>query len=118
MNSPAFLAEQLKLPVLLIHGGADDITPLAQGTAMRAALQQAGNPPEYLQVSSEGHAFFLPANELKVLEMLEMLLARPLGALVQLSLSFHPGKEKGHPKVACWHHADALAHPREARQKL
>lgn len=83
LNSPAFLADQIKLPVLLIHGSADDITPLAQGTTMRAALQQAGNPPEYLQVRSEGHGFYLPANKLKVLKTLEVFLARHLGTPVQ-----------------------------------
>jgi dipeptidyl aminopeptidase/acylaminoacyl peptidase len=46
--------------VLLIHGSADEITPVAQGKAMRDALTEAGNTPEYFQVSSEGHGFFLP----------------------------------------------------------
>lgn len=80
LNSPAFLADQIKLPVLLIHGTADDITPLAQGAAMREALRKAGNPPEYLQVRSEGHGFFLTGNKLKVLKTLEEFLARHLGA--------------------------------------
>jgi acetyl esterase/lipase len=78
-DSPVLQAGQIKLPVLLIHGSADDITPLAQGKAMRAALSDAGNPPEYLQVSSEGHGFFLPANKLKVLKLLENFLARHIG---------------------------------------
>lgn len=79
LNSPASLAERIKLPVLLIHGTADDITPVAQGRAMRAALIDAGNPPEYLQVRNEGHGFFLPANKLKVLNTLEAFLAKQLG---------------------------------------
>lgn len=83
LNSPAFLADKIKLPVLLIHGSADDVTPVAQGKAMRAALEAAGNPPEYLQVSSEGHGFFLPANKLKVLKALEAFLARHIGAPAQ-----------------------------------
>jgi dipeptidyl aminopeptidase/acylaminoacyl peptidase len=78
-DSPVQHAGQIKLPVLLIHGSADDITPLAQGKAMRAALSDAGNPPEYLQVSSEGHGFFLPANKLKVLKLLETFFARHIG---------------------------------------
>ena len=78
-NSPAFLADRIRLPVLLIHGTADDITPVAQGQAMKAALHDAGNPPEYLQVSSEGHGFYLPANRLRVLKSLEAFLARHMG---------------------------------------
>lgn len=76
--SPALLAEQIKLPVLLIHGTVDDVTPIAQGRAMRAALREAGNAPEYLQVGAEGHGFYLPANKLKVLQALETFLARHL----------------------------------------
>lgn len=79
-QSPVALAAQVKVPVLLIHGGADDITPVAQGKAMRAALADAGNPPEYLQVSAEGHGFYLPANKLKVYRKLEEFLARFLAA--------------------------------------
>lgn len=79
-QSPVALAEQIKVPVLLIHGSADDITPVAQGKAMRAALVEVGNPPEYLQVSAEGHGFYLPANKLKVFRKLEEFLAKYLAA--------------------------------------
>lgn len=78
-NSPAFLADKIKLPVLLIHGSADDVTPVAQGKAMRKALSDAGNKPEYMQVSSEGHGFYLPGNRLNVLKSLEDFLARHIG---------------------------------------
>lgn len=79
LNSPSSLADRIKVPVLLIHGTADDITPVAQGRAMRAALIEAGNPPEYLQVRNEGHGFFLPANKVKVLNTLEAFLAKQMG---------------------------------------
>ena len=80
LNSPVNLAGNIKLPVLLIHGTSDEITPVAQGRAMRAALTAAGNPPEYLQVRNEGHGFFLPENKLKVLLKLEEFLKRNLEA--------------------------------------
>jgi dipeptidyl aminopeptidase/acylaminoacyl peptidase len=79
-DSPVLLADRIKVPVLLIHGTADDITPVAQGRAMRDALEQAGNPAEFWQVRSEGHGFFLPENKLRVLRLLETFLARHIGA--------------------------------------
>ena len=82
-NSPAFLAQKISLPVLLIHGSADDITPVAQGKAMRMALSDAGNPPQYMQVSSEGHGFYLPENRLRVLKTLEEFLARHIGPAIK-----------------------------------
>lgn len=75
-ESPVALAGQIKVPVLLIHGSADDITPVAQGKAMRDALSAVGNPAEYVQVSAEGHGFYLAANKLKVYQKLEEFLAR------------------------------------------
>ena len=89
-NSPVFLADKIKLPVLLIHGSADDITPVAHGKAMRKALSDADNKPEYMQVSSEGHGFYLPANRLKVLKSLESFLARHIGP-VSTAISKPPG---------------------------
>ncbi len=79
-QSPVALAGQIKVPVLLIHGSADDVTPVAQGKAMRAALDAAGNPPEYMQVSGEGHGFYLSANRQKVYARLEQFFAKFLAA--------------------------------------
>lgn len=79
LDSPVLQADKIKVPVLLIHGSVDDVTPVAQGKAMRAALREAGNAPEYMQVGSEGHGFFLPANKLKVLKALEKFLAQHIG---------------------------------------
>ena len=77
-QSPVALAGQVKVPVLLIHGSADDIAPVAQGKAMRSALEAAGNAPEYMQVSAEGHGFYLAKNRLKVYGKLEEFLAKYL----------------------------------------
>jgi dipeptidyl aminopeptidase/acylaminoacyl peptidase len=79
-QSPVALADNIKVPVLLIHGSADDITPVAQGKAMRDALIGAGNRPEYMQVSAEGHGFYLSANRLKVYRMLEQFLGEHLAS--------------------------------------
>lgn len=64
-HSPTNLAAQIKVPVLLIHGGADRRTPLAHATAMRKALKQAGNEPEWIYKANEGHGFYDEKNSLE-----------------------------------------------------
>jgi dipeptidyl aminopeptidase/acylaminoacyl peptidase len=64
-RSPTQLAAQIKAPVLLIHGGADERTPPSHANAMRAALTKAGNPPEWLYKPNEGHGFFDDKNRLE-----------------------------------------------------
>ena len=64
-HSPTNLAAQIKVPILLIHGGADRRTPLAHATAMRKALKQAGNEPEWIYKANEGHGFYDEKNSLE-----------------------------------------------------
>jgi dipeptidyl aminopeptidase/acylaminoacyl peptidase len=78
-NSPTTLAEKIKVPVLLIHGEADERTPFAQAKAMRAALQKAGNAPEWMAVPKEGHGFYNEANQIAMLRKLEAFLDQHLG---------------------------------------
>lgn len=63
--SPTALANQIKAPVLLIHGGADRRTPVAHANAMRKALKQAGNEPEWIYKAAEGHGFYDEKNQLE-----------------------------------------------------
>lgn len=79
-NSPTTLADRIKVPVLLIHGEADERTPFAQAKAMRAALQKAGNAPEWMAVPKEGHGFYNEANQIAMLRKLEAFLGQHLGA--------------------------------------
>jgi dipeptidyl aminopeptidase/acylaminoacyl peptidase len=65
-HSPTSLANQIKAPVLLIHGGMDRRTPPAHANAMRKALKQAGNEPEWIYKTSEGHGFYNEENRLEV----------------------------------------------------
>jgi dipeptidyl aminopeptidase/acylaminoacyl peptidase len=64
-HSPTNLAAQIKAPILLIHGGADRRTPIAHATAMRKALKQAGNEPEWIYKANEGHGFYDEKNNLE-----------------------------------------------------
>ena len=54
-RSPVNLAHQIKAKVLLMHGGEDRRAPLEHARRMRAALEQAGNPPEWLYDVRQGH---------------------------------------------------------------
>ncbi|MGP1664548.1 MAG: alpha/beta hydrolase family protein, partial [Rhodanobacter sp.] len=47
-NSPTKLADKINLPVLLVHGEDDKRAPFAQAKAMRAALDAAHKPYEWL----------------------------------------------------------------------
>lgn len=56
-NSPAKLADKISVPVLLVHGEDDKRAPFAQAKAMRAALEAAHKPCEWLSKPGEGHGF-------------------------------------------------------------
>ena len=79
-NSPTARAVAIKIPVLLIHGEADERTPFAQAQAMRAALEKAGNAPEWMAVPDEGHGFLDEDNNIAMFHRLEDFLAKYLKA--------------------------------------
>ena len=78
-NSPSRLADKLTVPVLLVHGDADETTRPVQAEAMRAALIKAGRPPEWMMVPNEAHGFFAVKNRQAFYEKLEAFLARHIG---------------------------------------
>lgn len=77
-NSPSRLADRIKVPVFLAHGEKDQVTPLEQAEAMRAALTRAGKAHEWMVVAKEGHGFFAEKNRIALYEKLEAFLARHL----------------------------------------
>ena len=78
-NSPARQADKLTVPVLLVHGDADERTRPVQAEAMRAALIKAGRPPEWMMVPNEGHGFYAVKNRQAFYEKLEAFLAKHIG---------------------------------------
>ena len=54
-RSPVNLADRIKAPVLLMHGGGDRRAPMEHARRMRAALKEAGNPAEWLYDIRQGH---------------------------------------------------------------
>jgi dipeptidyl aminopeptidase/acylaminoacyl peptidase len=77
--SPALNADKIKIPVLLIHGGKDEIDPKEYAYHMRDALTKAGNPPDWLFESDEGHGFYDVENRRKVLVKLEEFFGKHIG---------------------------------------
>lgn len=78
-NSPVRQAQYIKAPVLLVHGALDKRAGIEQATDMRAALTDAGRPPEWLLAPDEGHGFFGTRSLTAFYQRLESFLARHLG---------------------------------------
>jgi dipeptidyl aminopeptidase/acylaminoacyl peptidase len=56
-TSPAKNADKIKASVLLAMGGDDQRVPLIHGTTMKAAMDKAGKPIEYVVYTGEAHGF-------------------------------------------------------------
>lgn len=52
-------------PVMLVHGTEDQVVPVVQSRAMRAALTRAGVPAQLVEVEGRGHGFRVFATELR-----------------------------------------------------
>ncbi|TFW10727.1 S9 family peptidase [Massilia arenosa] len=76
--SPVTYAGKIRVPVLLVHGEADERAPVEHVHRMRAALQAAGNVPEWLVIEKEGHGFYKEENAAAFYDRLDAFLARAL----------------------------------------
>ncbi|WP_374575899.1 alpha/beta fold hydrolase [Phenylobacterium sp.] len=70
--SPALHAEQVDIPILLIHGRDDTVVPLEQSQVMAKALEKAGKPVEFIVEKGEDH--WLSRGETR-LQMLQAVVA-------------------------------------------
>ncbi|KRE88521.1 prolyl oligopeptidase [Frateuria sp. Soil773] len=78
-NSPDKLADKIDVPVLLIHGEDDQRAPFAQAKAMRAALDAAHKPYEWLSKPGEGHGFYDEKNNVERYEHMQAFLEKNIG---------------------------------------
>ncbi len=67
-RSPARHAEQIQVPVLLIHGKADWRAAFEQAQAMKAALDKNKKYYEWMALSREGHGVYNEASRREVYE--------------------------------------------------
>ena len=67
--------DRLQVPVLLIHGDADNTVPISQSKNYDAALKKAGRPHEFYIIKDEGHGFMLKDSFAFYLTKLDAFLA-------------------------------------------
>jgi dipeptidyl aminopeptidase/acylaminoacyl peptidase len=87
MDDPAYLAansaidhvDKFNTPVLIIHGEDDKRVPIQNAREMRAALEKAGKPVEYMTKPKEGHGFFKEDNNTERYVITEQFLQKYLG---------------------------------------
>jgi acetyl esterase/lipase len=78
--SPArHAAAAAKIPVLLVHGEDDIVTPISQSERMASALEKAGQKPEFVRLSQAGHSGWRPKTERAVLTKVREFLQKNLG---------------------------------------
>ena len=78
-TSPALLASAVKVPVLLIHGEEDGVTPASQSERMQKALDKAGRKAEFLRLPQVGHRGWRKKTERQVLSSIHLFLLTNLG---------------------------------------
>ena len=71
--------DDLRVPVLLVHGARDPRVSRAESDRFVAALRERGVPHEYLVFPDEGHAIVRPRNRLAFHAAVERFLAVHLG---------------------------------------
>lgn len=78
--SPVTHAGAIKAAVMLAHGGEDERVPLAHAKAMKAALEKAGKPVEWLLKPDEAHGFYRQEHRAEFNQRMLDFLARHLKA--------------------------------------
>lgn len=74
--SPRFGADQVSIPVLLMHGKADRRVPVKQSRQMADALKAAGKPYQYVEQPLGDHHFTRSEDRLEFLKTMGAFLAK------------------------------------------
>ena len=77
--SPVNLADQIKIPVLLVQGDDDSRVLLKHGEAMRDAMEETGVDYIYIQQEDSDHFLTLKKNRLQFFEETEKFLQKHIG---------------------------------------
>jgi dipeptidyl aminopeptidase/acylaminoacyl peptidase len=79
-RSPAQHAENIVVPVLLLHGERDDIVPVSHSRRMARALRAAGRDVRYIEVAGEAHPYWSDERQTALYTEVEAFLAQHLPA--------------------------------------
>lgn len=79
-NSPLTQVAKIKAPLLLAFGESDRRVPLVHGERLRAALIEAGRPPEWVTYPNEGHSWRQVSTEVDFARRVEKFLGQHLKA--------------------------------------
>lgn len=83
--SPANFANEMQIPVLLIHGEDDKVVPIQQAELMRDNLKEAGKSVAFEEIDDTGHNLGTPEAEAQMLESLLAFLDEHLAAPTELA---------------------------------
>ncbi|HZT44082.1 MAG TPA: S9 family peptidase [Chthonomonadaceae bacterium] len=78
-RSPLFLADRIKVPLLIGQGANDPRVKQQESDQIVEAMRKNGKPVEYIVFPDEGHGFARPENRLKFYAATEAFLAKYLG---------------------------------------
>ena len=76
--SPAHRADELNLPVFIIHGEQDPRAPVEHALVMMEAMDAAGKPYEKLLFEKEGHGLYDPETRASMYEAIVTFLSKHL----------------------------------------
>lgn len=76
--SPAFLAAQVRIPILLIHGTDDTVVPIDQSRRMHRALTEAGKDVRFVELRGDDHWLSDAPTRIQMLREIETFLAQHL----------------------------------------
>ena len=81
--SPFRVADRIKTPILLIHGENDTVVPIMQSQIMANALKESGKTHAFIRLEGEDHWLSRSDTRIRLLQELDVFLARYLNAPAQ-----------------------------------
>ena len=93
-RSPLNRAAEITTPLLVLHGTADPVVPIAQTEALVAAMARAGRPIEFHAYDGEGHGWRHPETTADELARIGAFLDRHVA--VVSSAGPAPGRSRAH----------------------
>ncbi len=79
-TSPALHADQIKCPVLLMHGDGDTTVPIRQTQEMYDAMTSAGKNVRFVTLEGDDHYLALAESRIRILSETESFLAQNIGS--------------------------------------